>query len=85
MKNRIFTKKYLLCLILILILSYVLIYCIFKGDGYLSTGIDLEKKDWLAFLGSYLSMAATTILGISTIIQSENFKKLIKIEETTSE
>ena len=46
-----------LCLIAALIIAYVIIYLCFKGNGILTAGINLEKHDWLSFLGTYLSFA----------------------------
>jgi hypothetical protein len=56
-----------------LILIYVIIYLCFRGNGFLSTGIDLEKKDWLAFLGAYLSFGGTVVVSAIAILQSHYF------------
>lgn len=57
----------------ILIVGYVLIYICFLGHGFLPVGMDLEKKDWLAFLGTYLSFAGTLIISLIAILQNRFF------------
>lgn len=61
-------------LLLLFLIIYVLIYLCFKGNGFLYVGIDLEKKDWLSFFGSYLSFAGTILVSIIAIFQSHYFE-----------
>jgi len=39
--------------------TYICIYLSFKGNGFITSGVNLEKKDWLSFLGAYLAFAGT--------------------------
>lgn len=56
-----------------LVIAYVIIYLDFVWNGFLPAGLDLEKKDWLSFLGSYLSFAGTAIVSLFAIFQSRYF------------
>ena len=58
----------------VLIVGYVIIYICFFGNGFLSPGSELEKKDWLSFLGAYLSFAGTLIISLVAILQSRFFE-----------
>ena len=66
-------KWWIIITLCLLIAGYALIYVCFLGKGFLPTGIDLEKKDWLAFLGTYLSFAGTLIISLIAILQSRFF------------
>lgn len=68
--------KYIIVFLIVAILIYVLIYVCFKGDGFLSAGKDLEKKDWLVFLGAYLSFIGTVAVSMVAILQSSYFNKM---------
>lgn len=65
--------KIVIC-VCVLIVAYILVYICFFGDGFLSTGTDLEKKDWLSFLGAYLSFAGTLLISLVAILQSKFFE-----------
>ena len=77
-------KWWIICSAGVLIAAYVLIYLCFLGNGFLPAGRELEKKDWLAFLGAYLSFAGTLIISLIAILQSrfytERDNKRIKAE-----
>lgn len=66
-------KWWIIGSVIILFVTYVLIYVCFLGNGFLPTGSELEKKDWLAFLGGYLSFAGTLIISLIAILQSKFF------------
>ena len=72
-----------LCLIAALIIAYVIIYLCFKGNGILTAGINLEKHDWLSFLGTYLSFAGSLIVSIIAIFQSSHYTQANKEENNT--
>lgn len=66
-------RKIIICAC-VLIVGYVIIYICFFGNGFLSPGSELEKKDWLSFLGAYLSFAGTLIISLVAILQSQFFE-----------
>lgn len=66
-------KWWIIGSVIILFVTYVLIYVCFLGNGFLPTGSELEKKDWLAFLGGYLSFAGTLIISLIAILQNKYF------------
>ena len=55
---------------------YVCVYLSFKGNGFIPAGIDLEKKDWLAFLGAYLAFAGTVVVSIVATLQTKHFAEI---------
>ncbi len=57
------------------VLFYVMVYSCFWGDGFLSPGKELEKRDWLGFLGAYLSFIGTVAVSLIAILQSSYFNK----------
>lgn len=69
-------KWWLIIFGIILIVGYVIIYVCFKGNGFLYAGIDLEKRDWLSFLGAYLTFAGTAIVSLIAIFQSRYFVEI---------
>lgn len=74
--NKSFWKRYRKTFIIsgiILIIAYVIIYICFIGNGFLTTGIDLTKSDWLVFLGGYLSFVGTVIVSMIAILQTKYF------------
>lgn len=70
----------ILCLIVALIIAYGLIYLCFKGNKGFTAGLDLEKRDWLSFLGAYLSFAGSLIVSTIAIFQSSHYAKASKEE-----
>ena len=66
-------KWWIVATICSLIVVYVIIYVCFLGNGFLPAGTALEKRDWLAFLGAYLSFAGTLLISIVAILQSRFF------------
>lgn len=66
---------------LIFFIGYVVIYIVFKGNGFLSAGLELEKKDWLAFLGAYLSFVGTVSVSTVAIVQSKLYSELNDTKE----
>jgi hypothetical protein len=80
-KNNTFWKKHkywLLILFVVLVVAYILIYIDFKGDGFFEAGMDLEKKDWLAFLGAYLTFAGTIGVSFVASLQTRYFAEIEK-------
>lgn len=71
-------KKWLLISLIALVVAYICIYLLFKGNGFISAGVDLEKKDWLAFLGAYLAFAGTIIVSIVATLQTKHFAEIEK-------
>ena len=66
-------KKWFLWALIILVLLYIAVYLCFRWNGFISVGIDLEKKDWLSFLGSYLSFGGTVVVSAIAILQSHYY------------
>lgn len=66
-------KWWFIALIVALIMGYILIYFSFKGNGFIYVGDYLEKRDWLSFLGSYLSFAGTVAVSLIALFQSRYF------------
>ena len=58
---------------LALIIGYVIIYLCFFSNGLIPAGVNLDKKDWLSFLGAYLSFAGTVGVSLIAILQSRFF------------
>ena len=80
--------RIILYLILFFAFLYTIIYISFAGNGFIPTGVLLDKSDWLSFLGSYLSFAATTIISGIAIFQTYYYTNLSKkesIEKRTKE
>jgi len=78
-KKPFFKSPYFRCSlggILVAVLAYIGIYAAFRGNGIFSAGLDLEKSDWLAFLGSYLSFAGTAVVSGIAIFQTYHYEKL---------
>ena len=74
-------KKYISITLIILFVVYIMIYLIFKGDGFLYVGKDLSKKDWLSFLGAYLAFSGTLLVSIIATMQSAFYKKVEEEKE----
>ena len=78
-----FIKKHRLWFaIVILALAYIIVYFCFKGNGFFSAGINLEKNDWLYFLGSYLTFAGTVIVSLIATWQTEFYTEKEKERAT---
>lgn len=76
-----FFAKYkwpLLILLIALVVAYICVYFFFEGNGFISAGIGLDKKDWLAFLGAYLSFSGTIIVSIFAALQAKHFAEIEK-------
>lgn len=77
-KKQTFWKKYripMVIFIVVAICTYMCIYFSFKGEGILSSGKDLQKRDWLSFLGSYLSFIGTVGVSLIALFQSSYYTK----------
>lgn len=79
MKNhKSFIKTYkwiLLATMLLVIVGFIVIYFIFKGKGLIPEGINLERRDWLAFVGGYLSFAGTLCVSVISILQTDYYNR----------
>lgn len=69
-----------------LTIIYIVVYVFFQGNGVLSAGLNLEKKDWLSFLGTYLSFIGTVMVSLVATLQTKFFsereeKKSVKERE----
>ena len=71
-------KTWLLNSLVALVGAYICIYLSFKGNGFISAGVNLEKKDWLSFLGAYLAFAGTIIVSIVATLQTKHFAEIEK-------
>ncbi len=63
---------------------YIIVYLAFRWNGILPTGIDLEKSDWLSFLGAYLSFVGTVIVSMIAIFQSRYYSEIAEKKDTAS-
>ncbi len=74
MKNhKSFVKTYkwiLLATMLLVIVGFISIYFIFRDECFISAGINLNKSDWLAFIGGYLPFAGTLFVSVITVLQT---------------
>lgn len=77
-------KWWFLISIIVLVGIYICVYLSFKGNGFIAVGIDLEKKDWLAFLGAYLAFAGTIIVSIVATLQTKHFAEIEKNKASES-
>ena len=59
-----------------IVVGYLLIYAIFYLQIGLPSGNGLENKDWLAFLGGYLSFAGSLIISVMVYRQEKRLAKL---------
>ena len=60
---------------LLVIVGFIVIYFIFKGKGLIPEGINLERRDWLAFVGGYLSFAGTLCVSVISILQTDYYNR----------
>jgi uncharacterized membrane protein len=84
-KKQSFFRKYkwwFIIAAIIAIVGYIIVYLCFIGNGCLSAGIDLEKKDWLTFLGSYLTFVGTVAVSAVAILQSHYYAEQQKLRDT---
>ena len=65
-----YLKKYWPVLVAIPVL-FIVTYACFAGKGVIPAGSKMEKSDWLAFWGGYLSFAGSLILGTIAIWQND--------------
>ena len=63
---------------------YIIVYLAFRWNGILPTGIDLEKSDWLSFLGAYLSFVGTVIVSMIAIFQSRYYSEIAEKKDAAS-
>lgn len=68
--------------ILALAIIYGLIYLCFRGSGFFPVGENLEKKDWLSFLGSYLSFTGTIFVSLVALLEGSFYRRRSKEENT---
>jgi len=54
---------------------YIVIYTVFRGDGFFSTGKNLEKRDWLNFLGVYLTFGGTVGVSFLSLAQGVKYNR----------
>lgn len=59
----------------VIVLFYVLIYLCFVGEGFIPTGSNLTKGDWLAFFGTYLSFVGATLVSVIALAQTHIYAK----------
>ena len=77
-------KKPIIVIVVAFAIAYILIYLVFKGNGILTAGTDLEKSDWLSFLGAYLSFIGTVIVSMIAIYQSRYYSELNEKNDAAS-
>lgn len=73
--SRYFQAWKIVLFVVIVILIYICIYLCFYGNGFLSAGKELEKRDWLSFLGVYLSFVGTISVCLVATLQSSYYNK----------
>jgi hypothetical protein len=57
---------------------YICVYFLFQGKGFFSARVDLEKRDWLSFLGAYLGFVGTILVSIVATLQTKYFAEIEK-------
>ena len=62
-------KKPIIITVAASVVIYIIVYLAFRWNGILPAGTDLEKSDWLSFLGAYLSFVGTVIVSMIAIFQ----------------
>lgn len=62
-------------LAVVLVVCYVLVYLCFKDNSGIPAGDDLEKRDWLSFLGAYLSFAGTLIVSLVALLEGLSYRR----------
>lgn len=70
--------------LLILVLSYVMIWKIFACEVGFSPGPSLERRDWLSFLGSYLSFAGSLLMSFIIYKQERKLANLTFEQQKTN-
>lgn len=81
-----FWKKYGWKIILVLLITLLIMYCVFTTDnGFISTGENLEKEHWLGFCAGYLSFAGSLFLGAVALWQNEKANEMNKIINNLNE
>ena len=76
--NKSFLKEYrwhLLIATALIIIGYLVIYLLFRGTGIIFVGVDLNKDDWLSFLGAYLSFTGTVAVALVASLQTRYHSK----------
>lgn len=68
-------SKFVLITVIFLLICYVIVYFCFKDSGFIPSGEGLDKKDWLAFLGSYLSFSGTILVSLIAVLQTYYYAK----------
>lgn len=68
-------SKFVLITVIFLLIFYVIVYFCFKDSGFIPSGEGLDKKDWLAFLGSYLSFSGTILVSLIAVLQTYYYAK----------
>lgn len=84
-----FIKKYGTKISIVLLLLFVITYLWFIVRGGLPTGDGLNKRDWLAFWGSFLSFGGSVLLGAVSVWQNvqanETNEKMLKESQRLSQ
>lgn len=65
---------FIICLLLAFI-GFIVIYFSFCGYGFIPTGNELSKSDWLLFLSGYLSFAGTVAVALIATLQSHYYNE----------
>ena len=82
-KSFIQTYKWaILVLVLLELVGFIAVYLAFAGNGFIPTGTYLEKKDWLAFAGGYLSFAGTLLISVITAMQTTYYNNRENSKQT---
>lgn len=80
MKKRVADILFLAVLCLLLVALFNLIYQFFRVDWGALLDEKLTKGDWLAFVGSYLGFAGSTLLAIAVFRQDQKINALVSAE-----
>ncbi len=71
-----FWKKYGIKIIIFLAFILILSYLFFTMDGFIPTGLELEKASWLGFWAGYLSFAGALFLGAVALWQNKKANEI---------
>ena len=77
-------KKPIIITVAASVVIYIIVYLAFRWNGILPAGTDLEKSDWLSFLGAYLSFVGTVIVSMIAIFQSRYYSELAEKKDAAS-
>lgn len=68
--------KHIKRIILFALICYISIYFCFCGKGFIPPGNELNKSDWLSFVGDFLSFIGTVAVSWAALWQTKHYYEL---------